>query len=132
MSTISVTATLLLTKPLDESQVRGEAIDVDVAIRVKRSRDHGSDQVAILGHGVAGDRIDDLLGIRPRDAAILQRVVVVADALQVGLHEEPADIGTLGHELSAVADHRRLLVWIETTHSRKSSGEPLLRHDRNE
>src|SRR3954452_6427883 len=98
MSTISVTATLLLTKPLDESQVRGEAIDVDVAIRVKRSRDHGSDQVAILGNGIAGDRIDDLLGIRPGDAAILQRVVVVADALQVSLHEATPDLRALGDE----------------------------------
>src|ERR1700704_4554320 len=134
MSTISVTATLLLTKPnvLMKAKSLARPFEVDFAVGVERGGNHGSDQVAILGHGIAGDRINNFLGIRPRDAAILQRIVVIADALQIGFHEAPADLGTLGHELSAVADHRRLLVRIETTHGRKPNGETLLCHDRNE
>jgi hypothetical protein len=35
-----------------------------------------------------------LSSLRPRDAAILQRIVVVADALQIGPDEAPAGLGT--------------------------------------
>ena len=65
--------------------VRNHDVAFDQAQRLECGGNHGSDQVTILGHGLAGNRIDDVLGIRPRDAAILQRIVVVADALQIGL-----------------------------------------------
>jgi hypothetical protein len=64
MSTMSATTTLLLTKPNVWS-----AAEITVLIRSRS---------LVTEYGIAGNRIDDVLGIRPRDAAILQRIVVVA------------------------------------------------------
>src|SRR6476469_3403913 len=101
----------------------GEAIDVDLAIGVEGAGNYRFDQVAILGHRIAGDRIDHILCTGRGNAAIFQRIVVVAHALQIGLHETPAGFRTLGHELRAGTDHCRLLVWIEATHGRKPGGD---------
>ena len=51
---------------------------------MKRGRNHGSDRVGILGHRVAGDRLDDALGIRLRDPSLFNASLVSRTPLQVG------------------------------------------------
>jgi hypothetical protein len=69
----------------DRFRERHDVRNHDVAFDQAQRLECGGNQVAILGHGIAGHRIDDVVGIRPRDAAILQRIVVVADACRQAL-----------------------------------------------
>src|SRR6185312_14813454 len=105
--------------PLDEAlppkevKIPAQGSDVELAVGIRAARRDRAQKRGIFYFRLLLEDTDDVIGVRTRDLAVRERIVVVARTFQKTAHELEREIAMVGDESAAVHEDRGLLVGVD-------------------